>query len=117
MKKEILRVMQGYRKYQRYQVSGNAVVIPRFKRGEQPIASRVNNISQGGIGVYTDVPLEKSTKVRIKFSFLGDPETGEESIIDGKVASLSENDHEYFLGIAFDQDISYDRFMKMINWY
>jgi len=108
---------EGYRKYHRYQIFGAALLIPRCTMKTKPIASRVNNISQGGMGLYTKIPLEMDTEVCVELSFLDAGDRGEKSVVNGKVASLAENDEQYFVGISFDTEISYDRFMKMISWY
>jgi len=108
---------EGFRRYHRYQIIGEAVIIPRRESGLKPISSQVNNISQGGIGIYTDVPLEMSSEVRVKLLFLEDNLRGEENLLNGRVAFLSKNDDQYFLGISFDHAITYELFMKMINWY
>lgn len=73
---------------------------------------RVNTISQGGMGFYTDVFLEKATAVSVEL-MVDSPEGPD--IFEGTIASVSSQGNDYFTGIAFNKNISYDRFIGIVG--
>ena len=105
----------SFRRFHRYQVFAKAVVKAKYESGQAMLESQVNNISQGGMGVYTESPLMKSTPVFVELSFPPSDNVMEETVIEGSVASLTEHDDHYFMGIVFDKVISHENFMKIIN--
>lgn len=105
----------SFRRYHRYQIFAKAIVKARYQSDQKMLESQVNNISQGGIGVYIDTPLMKSTPVFVELSFPPSDNTMEGTIIEGSVVSLTEYDDRYFMGIAFDKVIPHENFMKIIN--
>jgi c-di-GMP-binding flagellar brake protein YcgR len=105
----------AFRRYHRYQIFAKAIVKAKYQSGKTMFESQVNNISQGGMGVYTDAPLMKSTPVFVELSFPPSDNAVEDTIIEGSVASLTEYDDRYFMGIVFDKVIPHENFMKIIN--
>lgn len=77
--------------------------------------SQVNNISQGGMGVYTELPLMESTPVTVEISFTSYDNLVIRHILEGSVVSLTKQDDQYFMNIAFDKTISHEDFMKMFQ--
>jgi len=78
------------------------------------LSAQVTTISQGGIGFYTKVPLEKSTPVSVEL--LLHPSQGmKKDSIEGRIASVSSQGNDYYVGIAFDREISYDHFVELIG--
>jgi hypothetical protein len=106
----------GMRRYHRYQVFTKAVVTVRSREGSGRMTTQVNNISQGGIGLYIDVPLEKATPVSVELTDLVNESRTDAEPLKGRVASLSKQMNHYFMGIAFDVPISYDHLMKLLQW-
>lgn len=78
------------------------------------LTTQVNNISQGGMGVYTNVHIEKTTPVSVELLFDSHAGTGKDILV-GRVASVSSHGKDFFVGIAFDSEISYDRFVAIIG--
>jgi len=78
------------------------------------LTTEVNNISQGGMGVYTNVHMEKATPVSVELLFHSSAGIGKDMLV-GRVASVSSTGKDFFVGIAFDAEISYDRFVEIIG--
>ena len=104
----------NFRRYRRYLVSGQAVIKGYDTRSPWGLTTQVNNISQGGMGVYTNVRMEKATPVSIELLFHCSNWIGKD-VLAGRVASVSSIGSDFFVGIAFDNEISYDRFEEIIG--
>jgi hypothetical protein len=102
---------ENYRRYQRYSISAKALITRRDIDSPETLTTQVTTISQGGMGFYAAVPLRKTTQVTIKL-FFGRP--GME-ILEGKIASVCLEGNNYFVGIAFDRDIPYERFIEIFG--
>jgi len=102
---------ENYRRYQRYSISARALITPRDIGSPETLTTQVTTISQGGMGFYADVPLRKNTPVTVEL-LIGRP--GME-ILEGKIASICLEGNNYFVGIAFDRDISYERFIEIFG--
>ena len=107
-------MFENYRRYQRYSVSAKAVIRRLTKESQEGLTTQVNTISQGGMGFYTNVFIEKATPVTIEFSF-GAFQSMEKDILVGRIASVCFKEKDYFVGVAFDREISYDRFVEIIS--
>ncbi|HXX54271.1 MAG TPA: PilZ domain-containing protein [Thermodesulfovibrionales bacterium] len=106
-------MFENYRRYQRYSVSARAV-IKRLTAQSEELTTQVNTISQGGIGFYSNVYMEKATPVSVEFLF-GAPEGVEKDILVGKIASICSQGKDYFVGVSFEREMSYNRFMEIIG--
>lgn len=104
----------NFRKYRRYSVSAQAVIRRRDVGSLEGLTTQVNNISQGGMGVYTNVHMEKATPVSVELLFHCPDGIGKDIFL-GRVASVSPLGKDFFVGIAFDTEISYDRFVEIIS--
>ncbi len=104
--------VKNYRRYPRFSVFAKAVITRRDAGSPGRLAAMVNTISQGGMGFYTDVFLEKATPVSVELLF-GSSVPADE--LDGKVASICSQGNDYFVGIAFDKEISYERLAEMVG--
>lgn len=107
-------MFENYRRYQRYAVSAKAVIKRLTTESQEGLTTQVNTISQGGMGFYTDVFMEKATPVSIEFLF-GALRGREENILVGRIASVSCQEKDYFVGVSFEREISYDRFMEIVG--
>ena len=102
----------NYRKYKRYSICAKAVLIRQGGVSPERLTVQVNTISQGGMGFYTSVFLEKATAVSVELVV---DSAGGPDVFEGRIASVSSQGNDYFTGIAFNNDISYDRFVGLIG--
>jgi len=102
------------RRYHRYSISGDAVITCGEAGSPKKLTTRVNTISQGGMGFYSDVFIEKATPVSVELLFHSGSMTGG-NVFAGKIASICSQEKDYYMGIAFDHEISFDRFIEIIG--
>jgi hypothetical protein len=108
-------VFENYRRYKRFSVSAKAV-IKRWSEGSpEGLNARVTTISQGGMGFYTDVLMEKATPVSVELFLCSLEGMTKNEMLQGRIASICTQGSDYFVGIAFDREISYDRFVEIIG--
>jgi hypothetical protein len=107
-------VFENYRRYQRYSVSAKAVIRRLAAESQEGLTTQVNTISQGGMGFYTNVFMEKATAVSIEFLFGALQGMGKDILV-GRIVSVCSHEKDYFVGVAFDREISYDRFVEIIS--
>lgn len=92
-----------------------AVIKRRDAGSPEELDTRVTTISQGGMGFYSSVPMEKATPVFIELQFHASEGTMRKDVLEGKIASISAQGKDYYIGIAFEREISYDRFVEIIG--
>jgi len=107
-------MFENYRRYQRYSVSAKAVIRTLTLESQEGVTTEVNTISQGGAGFYTEVFMEKATPVSVEFLF-GTFQGMEKDLLLGRIASVCPQGKDYFVGVSFEREISYDRFMEIIG--
>lgn len=107
-------MFENYRRYQRYSIFARAVIRRRDAGSPEEMTARVATISQGGMGFYTGVLMEKTTPVSVELLLDTVSETAK-GVLEGRIASVCRQEKDYFVGIAFDREISYDRFMELIG--
>ncbi len=105
-------MFENYRRYPRYSICAKAMLKRLIEGSPEKLIVWVNTISQGGMGFYTDVFLEKATPVSIEL-MIGTPEMTD--VFEGRIASVSSQGKDYFTGIAFNKDISYERFADIVG--
>jgi len=105
-------MFRNYRRYRRYSVLARAMIVRRDDGSPGKLPAQINTISQGGLGFYTGVLLEKSTPVFVE---LLDSVFGGIGVFEGRIASVCPVGDNYFTGVAFDTDISYERFVEIIS--
>ncbi len=103
---------RNYRKYKRYSICAKAVLTKQGEESPERLTVQVNTISQGGMGFYTTVLLEKATPVSVEL--MVESPAGP-NVLEGRIASICSQGDDYFTGIAFNNDISYDRFVGLIG--
>jgi len=101
-----------YRKYQRYSICAKAFITRQDESVSERLTTQVTTISQGGMGFYANESLEESTPVLIE---LLTSEDGGTEILEGKIVSSCSTGNDYFVGISFAREISYDRFVEIIG--
>ncbi len=107
-------MFESFRRWQRFSISTKALIKRRDEGSPRGLIGQVTTISQGGMGFYTDILLEKATPVSIELLFQN-LDGSKQDVIEGKIASVCSNGNDYFLGIAFDREISHDRFFGIIG--
>ena len=105
-------MIENYRRYQRYSICSQAILIRRDGESPQRLTVQVITISQGGMGFYCSVPLEKAIPVSVEL--MCDLPEGLD-VFEGRIASICPQDKDYFTGIAFSSEISYERFVGLIS--
>ncbi len=106
-------MFESFRRWQRYSISAKALIKRRDDGSPKGLIGQVTTISQGGMGFYTDILLEKSTPVSIEL-LLQAMDGSKQDVIEGRIASVCANGTDYFLGIAFDTEIPHDRFFGLV---
>lgn len=108
-------MVENFRRYPRYSISAKAVIRRRDAGTPEGMTTQVTTISQGGIGFYTDVFMEKATPVSVELLFHVLEGKKDKDVLDGRIASICSQGSDFFVGIAFDKEISYDRFIEIIG--
>lgn len=111
-KERIAGMTEDFRRYPRYSISAKAVITRHGEGPAERLNAQVLTISQGGMGFYANRPLDKATPVAVEF--LVDAMNGL-GILVGKIASVSSQGEDFFVGIAFDREIPYERFASVID--
>ncbi|GBD99112.1 PilZ domain protein [bacterium BMS3Abin07] len=93
------------RKHHRYPYIASAAIRERNIADAEPVTVMVNNISEGGMGVFIETPFKKGTKVSIEVNFINLYGSEIKDVIHGEVSGLTERDTLYFMGISFDKKI------------
>lgn len=109
-------MFENFRRYRRYSISARAVIRRQGAESTKGLATRVTTISQGGMGFYTRVPIEKATPVSVELLFPGHEGMTRKDILEGRIASVCSQEDDYFVGIAFDREISHDLFAEIMGW-
>lgn len=108
-------MFENFRRWQRYSISAKVLIKRRDKGSPKGMIAQVTNISQGGMGFYTDVFMEEATPVSVEFLLYALDRMTKKDILEGKIASVCSLEDDYFVGVAFDREISYDRFAEIIG--
>ena len=96
--------MINKRKYERVPMTGTAIV--KFEnKGCVTIKTTTGSISLGGIGLYSDDPIEIDTNVSISINFITVDGIKSDSI-KGRVTHNKKIGGIYFLGIYFSEEIN-----------
>ena len=96
------QVMFTRRKYPRFPVSGEAIV--RTASKDVVFPGSIERFSRGGLGIYTNVSVERGTPIRLEVSIF----TGTESskhLMTGVVKNFSKWGEKGLLGVEFEQEI------------
>jgi len=107
-----MEVFKNYRRYPRFSIFAKAVITRRDAGAPGKVDAMVNTISQGGMGFYSEVLLEKTTLVSVEL-MIGSSEGAE--TLEGRIASICPQGKDYFMGIAFDREISYERLAEIVG--
>ncbi len=103
------------RRYPRYPISTKAVLTINDGVSQERLTTQVITISQGGMGVYANAVVKKAARVSVELLIPAGDGMTKEDIFEGRIASVCLQEKDYFVGIAFNKAISYDRFVEIIN--
>ncbi|TAL24360.1 MAG: PilZ domain-containing protein [Nitrospirae bacterium] len=106
---------KGIRRYHRYPISTKAVLTIQDEGSHERLTAQVITISQGGMGVYANAVVKKAARVSVELLIPAGDGMTKEDIFEGRIASVCSQENDYFVGIAFNRAISYDRFVEIIN--
>ena len=106
---------KGFRRYPRYPISITAVLTIQDGGSPERLTTQVITISQGGMGVYANVVMKKASQVSVELLIHTSDGMTNEDIFEGRIASVCSQEKDYFVGIAFNRAISYDRFVEIIS--
>lgn len=119
------RKKRGYidtRKWYRYQFFGSATIT--IAKENKTIDATVANISFSGVGLYSNTPVGKGKRVKIKISFIDRAGKVREDTTHGKVDWQSKFRNTYLIGIIFDEELNIlnqpmllDHLIWLINTY
>lgn len=102
---------KDYRRYQRYSVNATALITRQDESLPEKLMTQVTTISQGGIGFYANALFKKTTPVIVEL-LIGTLGT---DILMGKIAYVCSQGKDYFVGVSFDNEIAFDRFVEIIG--
>lgn len=103
------------RRYPRYPISTKAVLTIHDGVSQERLTTQVITISQGGMGVYANVVMKKAAQVSVELLIHTSDGMTNGDIFEGRIVSVCSQEKDYFVGIAFNRAISYDRFVDIIN--
>jgi c-di-GMP-binding flagellar brake protein YcgR len=112
-------MFENYRRYKRYSVSARALISVSNASSERRLTTQVRTISQGGMGFYSNIFLKINTPVSVELMVLSPREwdilQSKIAHLEGKIASISPQGDDFYVGIAFKSEIPYDRFSKFVG--
>ncbi len=103
------------RRYYRHPLLAKAIVTTKGSEQSKRLTTQVNTISQGGMGVYTNTPLEKFTSVSVELSLDNLENKGKECPLVGLVVSISKPNNLYLMGVCFDELLSSEQLGKIVR--
>ncbi len=103
------------RRYYRHPLRSKATVTTKDSEQSKQLTTQVNTISQGGMGLYTNTPLEKFTSVSVELSLDNLENKGKEDPLVGMVVSISKPNNLYLMGVCFDELLNQEQFWEIIN--
>lgn len=77
----------------------------------------VENISKNGLRLRTYDPIKIGTKVSIQLTFTIRTGGKARSLLKGRVSRLYRKNDNYFMGIAFDREITLDSNPKLFHYF
>jgi Tfp pilus assembly protein PilZ len=105
------------RLWRRYPIFARVDIKISNESEETVIEGHLNSISEGGIGVYSAVPMKIGAEISMDIEFFGNEGKIENDTIEGKVAWLSKQGNIYFVGISFNETLNQDKQPKLYKHY
>jgi len=94
-------MIMSERRQKRLPLFGVATVYPEGEISGISFNALIQNISLSGVGLYMHRPLDIGTTVRIIVKFTGTRGKRQTDILEGTVASLTELESYYCVGVGF----------------
>lgn len=114
--------MTNRREHKRVPITGIATLKFENKGKIQSIQALPGSISLGGIGLYSDDPIEIDTNVLLTINFISIDGVKNDSI-EGHVIHYKNIGGTYFMGIQFNEEINsknqpslYEYLQKILTW-
>lgn len=104
------------RKHQRYQYIASAA-IRAIKSDADPDTVMVNNISLGGMGVYSEKQYDIGVEISIEVNFISMYGSEVKDTIYGKISSVAKKDDLHFIGISFGEELNPDNQPNMFELF
>jgi hypothetical protein len=106
--------MKDDRQHLRYPITATAVIKQKDRKEASPIETvlAISNISRSGLGLYSYAPLSTGATVSMDISFVSPSGGTRSETVEGKIiwssefGKAGEKGGLYFIGIAFDEELS-----------
>jgi hypothetical protein len=102
-------MISNNRSYRRYSIFARADILMKNETKPVRIHTLVNSISEVGIGLYSNAPIERFAEISITIEFFNVEGKKENDSIDGKVVWLTRQDEMYYLGVFFNEELDAER--------
>lgn len=108
---------QNKRRHIRYPIYATAAITLHDNKGQPPIMTLVNNLSQSGLGIYAYAPVRVGIAVTVDLTFINQKPPDNKDTINGKVVWISKEGDLFFVGIYFDEEISQNKHPNLHNHF
>jgi hypothetical protein len=98
-------MVEDRREYGRYPMFAVAEVTQKDRVALARLLTQVNNISEMGLGVYSDTYIESGAKISVQVEYQGTDGVMEKDSIDGMVAWVVPQDTLFYVGIVFEKEL------------
>jgi hypothetical protein len=105
------------REFARYPMFAVAEITQKDRVALARILSQVNNISEMGLGVYSDTYIESGAKISVQVEYQGTEGVMEKDSIDGRVAWVVPQDNLFYVGIIFDKELDPEEQPKLYRYF
>jgi hypothetical protein len=105
------------RRYRRYPFVATAVLLLTSENMQQRITTLADNISLLGVGLRAYKPLDRGISTTVELAFMTMKGIREKDVIEGKIAWTARQEYHYYIGIAFDKEISRERNPKLYEHF
>ncbi len=98
--------MINKRKHKRIPIAAVATVKYKDKDKTRSLQAITGSISYGGVGLYSDYPIEDGNDVSVTINFISTEGAIEAVSIGGQVVYNKKVGNMYYCGIQFDEDVN-----------
>ena len=106
-------MFEDKRLHRRYPLFAQVAIKRKSESEEAAIEGVASSISEGGLGVYTSVPIRIGTDISFDIDFLGAEGKKETDTVEGQVVWLSKQGDVYFVGIFFKETLNPEKHPKL----
>jgi c-di-GMP-binding flagellar brake protein YcgR len=105
------------REYNRYSILARANIVVKNEINSVAINTRISDISETGLGVYSAELIGLGEEVSINIEFPDTEGDMKGDYIEGKVVWISMKDDVYYVGIFFDEKLSADKQPNLYRYF